>query len=113
MQSVYKINSKEELEVLLEKCKKNGYKWGDFSDPHDYEKVYSFDFPFLIIIRDEKIYYSKRFNNNAKYDIVTVETNIGTMPVEDFLHFVATQHGFVDYEEMKKEGLFIDVKRAV
>ena len=35
------------------------------------------------------------------------------MPVEDFLHFVATQHGCVDYEEMKKEGLYIDVKKAV
>lgn len=30
-----------------------------------------------------------------------IETNMGLMPVEDYLEIVAQQHGFDSYEQMK------------
>lgn len=39
----------------------------------------------------------------------TVKTNIGTMPVEDFLDIYAMQHGFDSYEDLKKQGYSIDI----
>lgn len=34
----------------------------------------------------------------------TVETNIGTMPVQDYREIVAIQNGFDSYEDMRKQG---------
>ncbi len=39
-----------------------------------------------------------------------IETNIGKMPVEDYLHIKAVQLGFDDYEDMEKNGLHIDLE---
>ena len=40
-----------------------------------------------------------------------IETNIGQMPVEDYLDIKAMQYGFEDYEDMKKHGLYIDLEK--
>lgn len=37
-----------------------------------------------------------------------VKTNMGTMPLEDYLDIVAYQHGYDSYEEMQAEGYQID-----
>lgn len=39
----------------------------------------------------------------------TVKTNIGTIPMEDYLEICATQHGFSSYEDMLKHGYYIEV----
>jgi len=39
----------------------------------------------------------------------TVKTNIGTMPVEDYLDIHAMQCGFDSYEDLKKQGYSIDI----
>ena len=41
----------------------------------------------------------------------TVKTNIGTMPVVDYLEIQAMQSGFDSYEDMKKQGYSIDVDK--
>lgn len=33
-----------------------------------------------------------------------IETNIGLMPIEDYLDIVACQSGFDSYEDMRAEG---------
>ncbi len=38
---------------------------------------------------------------------VTVQTNIGEMPIEDYRDIVAQQHGFDDYADMRKNGLML------
>ena len=41
----------------------------------------------------------------------TVKTNMGTMPVEDYLEIQAMQFGFDSYEDMKKQGYSIDIDK--
>ena len=41
----------------------------------------------------------------------TIKTNIGTMPVEDYLDIQAMQSGFDSYEDMKKQGYSIDIDK--
>ena len=41
----------------------------------------------------------------------TIKTNIGTMPVEDYLEIQAMQSGFDSYEDMKKHGYSIDIDK--
>lgn len=40
-----------------------------------------------------------------------VKTNMGAMPLEDYLDIVASQYGFDSYEEMQAEGYQIDTSR--
>lgn len=39
----------------------------------------------------------------------TVKTNIGEMPLEDYLDIRAMQFGFDSYEDMRKQGYSIDI----
>lgn len=48
----------------------------------------------------------KTFQHN---DQKMVETNIGSIPIEDYLEIVAMQNGFDSYEQMRAEGFDIDV----
>lgn len=41
----------------------------------------------------------------------TVKTNIGTMPIEDYLEIQAIQSGFDSYEDMKKQGYSINIDK--
>lgn len=41
----------------------------------------------------------------------TIKTNIGTMPVEDYLEIQAMQSGFDSYEDMKNHGYSIDIDK--
>lgn len=41
----------------------------------------------------------------------TVKTNIGRMPIEDYLEIQAIQSGFNSYEDMKKQGYTIDIDK--
>jgi hypothetical protein len=41
----------------------------------------------------------------------TVKTNMGTMPVIDYLEIQAMQFGFDSYEDMKKQGYSIDIDK--
>lgn len=45
----------------------------------------------------------------AKY----INTNIGLMPLEDYLETKAIQYGFDSYEDMTKQGYKIDVQQTV
>ena len=45
----------------------------------------------------------------AKY----VNTNIGLMPVEDYLEAKAIQYGFASYEDMRAQGYKIDIEQTV
>lgn len=40
-----------------------------------------------------------------------VQTNMGLMPLEDYLDIVASQYGYDSYEEMQAEGYTIDTSR--
>lgn len=40
-----------------------------------------------------------------------VQTNMGPMPLEDYLDIVASQYGYDSYEEMQAEGYKIDTSR--
>lgn len=42
-----------------------------------------------------------------------VKTNIGEVPLEDYLDIKAQQSGFSDYEDMKLNGFVIDVPGCV
>lgn len=44
----------------------------------------------------------------SKKENVTVKTNVGRMPLEDYLEIVASQHGYDSYEDMKADGLYVD-----
>lgn len=44
----------------------------------------------------------------SKKENVTVKTNAGRMPLEDYLEIVASQHGYDSYEDMKADGLYVD-----
>lgn len=41
----------------------------------------------------------------------TIKTNIGTMPVVDYLDIHAMQCGFDSYEDLKKQGYNIDIDK--
>lgn len=45
----------------------------------------------------------------ADEKIKYVTTNIGVMPLKDYYEIMAQQYGFSSYEEMREEGLCIDV----
>ena len=45
----------------------------------------------------------------AKY----VNTNIGLMPVEDYLEAKAIQYGFESYEDMRAQGYKINIEQLV
>jgi hypothetical protein len=45
----------------------------------------------------------------AKY----VNTNVGLMPVEDYLEIKAVQYGFESYEDMRAQGYKIDIEQTV
>lgn len=38
-----------------------------------------------------------------------IETNMGTIPIVDYLEIRAIQCGFDSYEELRKEGYHIDI----
>jgi hypothetical protein len=39
----------------------------------------------------------------------TVKTNIGEMPIGDYLDIRAMQYGFDSYEDLRKQGYSIDI----
>jgi hypothetical protein len=47
------------------------------------------------------------FKKNGGRIMETIKTNIGTMPIEDYLEIKAMQYGFDSYEEMRNEGYYI------
>lgn len=38
-----------------------------------------------------------------------VSTNIGVIPVEDYLDIVAMQYGFNSYDDLRTHGFYIDL----
>lgn len=42
----------------------------------------------------------------------TVKTNIGSIPVEDFLDICAMQHGFSDYNDLREQGYYIELPES-
>lgn len=38
-----------------------------------------------------------------------IETNIGLISVEDYLEIIAQQYGYSSYEELRADGLIIDL----
>lgn len=45
-----------------------------------------------------------------RYSVMkVVNTNMGKIPVVDYLEIVACQNGFDSYEEMRAEGIIIDL----
>lgn len=51
---------------------------------------------------------SKQMAETEKY----VDTNMGTIPLKDYLEIIAIQHGFDSYEDMKANGYEIYVPGA-
>ena len=47
--------------------------------------------------------------NGIETETVLVNTNIGKIPYIDYLDIVAIQHGFDDYEDMTKNGFYVDM----
>lgn len=47
-------------------------------------------------------------DSSEKKDTGQVETNMGTMSMEDYLDIKAVQYGFEDYADMKKQGLYLE-----
>ena len=47
--------------------------------------------------------------NGIEAETVLVDTNIGKIPYIDYLDIVAIQYGFDDYEDMTKNGLYVDM----
>lgn len=47
--------------------------------------------------------------NGIESETVLVDTNIGKIPYIDYLDIVAIQYGFDDYEDMTKNGLYVDM----
>ena len=45
--------------------------------------------------------------------MLTVKTNIGTIPLEDYLDIKASQHGYSDYEDMRAHGLYLDMPQTI
>ncbi len=42
-----------------------------------------------------------------------IDTNIGKMPVEDYIHIQAVQYGYDSYDDMKKDGLHIEIDKSI
>lgn len=40
-------------------------------------------------------------------DVIT--TNMGDIPMEDYLDIVAIQHGFESYDDLRAHGFYIDL----
>lgn len=40
-----------------------------------------------------------------------IRTNIGAIPLEDYLDIKATQLGFDDYEDLKSNGYFLEYNK--
>ena len=38
-----------------------------------------------------------------------IKTNMGSIPIEDYLEIMALQYGFESYENMKSEGYIIEI----
>ena len=51
---------------------------------------------------------NRRIDNMAKY----VKTNMGLIPLEDYLDIRARQYGFDSYKDLKEEGLSLDVSSS-
>ena len=51
---------------------------------------------------------NRRSDNMAKY----VKTNMGLIPLEDYLDIRARQYGFDSYKDLKEEGLSLDVSSS-
>lgn len=47
--------------------------------------------------------------NGIETETVLVNTNIGKIPYIDYLDIVAIQYGFDDYEDMTKNGLYVNM----
>ena len=47
--------------------------------------------------------------NVIETETVLVNTNIGKIPYIDYLDIVAIQYGFDDYEDMTKNGLYVNM----
>lgn len=47
--------------------------------------------------------------NGIETEAVLVDTNIGKIPYIDYLDIVAIQYGFDDYEDMTKNGFYVDM----
>lgn len=43
--------------------------------------------------------------------VKTIKTNMGEIPVEDYLDIKAMQYGFDSYKEMKEEGFCLDEEK--
>lgn len=41
-----------------------------------------------------------------------IETNMGIMPVEDYLDIMAMQYGFDDYKDLREHGMILDCPEA-
>lgn len=47
---------------------------------------------------------------NRYCDLRHVDTNIGLVPLEDYLEIIACQNGFDSYQDLKAAGLHVKVK---
>ncbi len=45
--------------------------------------------------------------------MLAVKTNIGTIPLEDYLDIKALQYGYSDYEDMRAHGLYLDMPQTI
>ena len=54
----------------------------------------------------KKNMYSQTDNTKTQKLVLT---NMGSMPLEDYLEIRACQYGFSSYEEMKEDGLSIEI----
>jgi hypothetical protein len=51
--------------------------------------------------------------SDDKYESLrTVKTNIGEMPIGDYLDIKAMQYGFDSYEDLVEQGYSIDIPQA-
>lgn len=41
-----------------------------------------------------------------------IKTNMGTIPIEDYLDIMSMQYGFDDYKDLKEHGMSIDCPEA-
>ena len=49
------------------------------------------------------------FKGGTDMKMLAVKTNMGTIPLEDYLDITASQHGYSDYEDMRAHGLYLDI----
>lgn len=70
----------------------------------DYRKEEDFAIDHPEIMPDLRKALSER---RIVYDVETVETNIGKVPIEDYRDIKAIQWGFNDYDDLRKQGYFL------